>query len=118
MIHRSYILAAILSFGITALLVPFTGPYRPFAVGLGVVAFWLILAITVSFSLRNLIGHRTWKWLHYTSYGSFGLITVHALLAGTDATQSGIRIILFGFTACVVALFSWHMLLRNAERAH
>src|SRR5439155_20015438 len=34
------------------LIVPFIGPYRPFAVGLGVLAFWLTLAVTVSFSIR------------------------------------------------------------------
>ena|SRR5438045_3370519 len=106
------------TYTLSDLVVPFIGPYRPFAVGLGVVAFWLTLAITVSFSLRKLIGHRAWKWLHYTSYASFGLITVHALLAGTDATQSGIRLILFGFAACVAALLSWRLLQRKPERAH
>lgn len=94
------------TYTLSDLVVPFTGPYRPFAVGLGVIAFWLVLAITLSFSLRKLIGHRNWLWLHYTSYGSFALITAHVLLAGTDATQTGVRIILFGFSAAVFVLFT------------
>jgi methionine sulfoxide reductase heme-binding subunit len=98
------------------LIVPFIGPYRPFAVGLGVVAFWLTLAVTVSFSMRKLIGHRNWLWLHYTSYGAFALITVHALLAGTDASQSGIRLILFGFAASVAVLLSWRVVRDRFER--
>ena len=104
------------SYALSNLVVPFTGPYRPFAVGLGVIAFWLTLAITVSFSMRKLIGKRAWAWLHYTSYGAFGLITVHALLAGTDASQSGVRIILFAFAACVFVLFSWRVLRAALER--
>ncbi len=91
------------------LIVPFIGPYRPFAVGLGVVAFWLVLAITVSFSLRKLIGRRNWLWLHYTSYGAFVLITIHALLAGTDASLGGVQVILFGFVACVCLLLFWRV---------
>src|SRR6266851_7570695 len=78
------------TYTIQDIVVPFVGPYRPFAVGLGVIALWLTLVITVSFSLRKLIGHRQWLWLHYTSYGAFALITVHAMLAGTDATQAGV----------------------------
>ncbi len=103
------------TFTLPDLLVPFIGPYRPFAVGLGVVAFWLTLAVTVSFSLRKLIGHRNWQWLHYTSYGAFVLITIHALLAGTDASQGGIRLILFGFAACVAVLLSWRLLRDRLE---
>jgi predicted ferric reductase len=94
------------TYTLSDILVPFTGPYRPFAVGLGIVAFYIVLAVTVSFSMRRLIGHRTWLWLHYTSYVSFVLITVHALMAGTDATQSGVKLILFAFTAAVFVLFA------------
>jgi len=103
------------SYTLANIFIPFTGPYRPLAVGLGVVAFWLVLAITVSFSMRKLIGRRTWLWLHYTSYAAFGLITVHALAAGTDAAQSGIRIILVGFVAIVAVLFSWRVLREALE---
>src|SRR5579859_4454942 len=50
-------------YSLADLLVPFVGPYRPFAVGLGTLAAWLILAITISFSLRKLIGQRNWRLL-------------------------------------------------------
>jgi len=109
------------TYTIQDIIVPFVGPYRPFAVGLGVIALWLTLVITVSFSLRKLIGRRAWLWLHYTSYGAFALITVHAMLAGTDATQGGVRVILFVFGAAVFALFAWllagHPLQRLAPRS-
>ncbi len=75
------------------LLVPFTGPYRPLAVGLGTLSLWFALAITISFSLRKLLGQRNWRLLHYTSYVTFLLVTVHALLAGTDGNNLGMRLI-------------------------
>ncbi|HVU11224.1 MAG TPA: hypothetical protein VHD90_08100, partial [Phototrophicaceae bacterium] len=74
------------TYTLSDLLVPFTGPYRPVAVGVGIIAFWMILAVTISFGLRRLLSRRAWLWLHYTSYLAFGLVAVHALFAGTDAT--------------------------------
>lgn len=92
------------TYTLSDLLVPFTGPYRPFAVGLGIVAFWAILAVTISFSLRKLMSRRAWLWLHYTSYASFGLVAVHALLAGTDATRPAMITILTAFSALVAGM--------------
>src|SRR5206468_4741955 len=89
------------TYTLSNLLIPFTGPYRPIAVGLGILAFWIILAVTISFSMRKLLGRRAWLLLHYTSYVSFGLVAVHALFAGTDATRPGMLMILGGFTALV-----------------
>jgi len=88
------------------LLIPFTGPYRPFAVGLGTLAFWLILPITISFSIRRVIGQRAWRRLHYFSYGSFALVTAHALLAGTDTDKLGMRLLMFLFASLVVGLLT------------
>jgi sulfoxide reductase heme-binding subunit YedZ len=91
-------------YAVTDLLVPFIGPYRPFASGLGVIGAWLVLAITISFSMRKLIGQRNWRWLHYLSYGSFALVTVHGLLAGTDSSNLGTQIMYGLMAAAVVGL--------------
>ena len=90
------------SYSLGDLLVPFTGPYRPFAVGLGTIAAWLTLAITVSYSVRRVIGQRAWRWLHYTSYASFTLVTLHSLLAGTDTSKLGMWVVM-SVTSVIVA---------------
>src|SRR5260221_6938410 len=72
------------------LLVPFIGPYRPFAVGLGIIAAWLTVAITISFAFRKVIGQRAWRLLPHTSYIAFRLINVHSILAGTEMSKTGI----------------------------
>jgi sulfoxide reductase heme-binding subunit YedZ len=82
-------------YAIGDILIPFTGPYRPIAVGLGTLAFWILLIVTPSFALRKrLFSHRAWQLLHYTSYGAFVLVTLHGLLAGTDGTHLGFRLLL------------------------
>jgi DMSO/TMAO reductase YedYZ heme-binding membrane subunit len=83
--------------------VPFIGPYRPEAVGLGTLAFWLIVAISLSFPFKKRLGNVTWKRLHYTSYAAFGLVSMHGLFAGTEGTLLGFRL-LVGFGLLIVVL--------------
>lgn len=91
------------TYNLSHLLVPFTGPYRPEAVGLGTLALWLILIVTLSFSVKKRLGHRAWKWIHMTSYIAFVLVTAHGLFAGTDASNLGLRLMMIG-SVCAVTL--------------
>jgi len=82
------------AYQIADVLIPFVGPYRTFAVGLGTLSLWIMLAVSVSFWIRDRMGYRNWWWLHLTSYITFGLATAHGLLAGTDSERLGIRVLL------------------------
>jgi predicted ferric reductase len=66
------------------LVVPFASSRWPLAVGLGVVAGYLVLVVHASFGLRKRIGTAMWRRLHYLSFVAFVLVTVHALAVGTD----------------------------------
>jgi predicted ferric reductase len=69
-----------------ALLVPFaSSAYRPVWVGLGQIAFYLLLLVTFTFYVRRQIGNRLWHWIHYVSYVVFAMILAHGLLSGTDS---------------------------------
>lgn len=72
---------------LVALLVPGASPYRPLAVGIGVLAAELMLLVYASFSQRKRIGMKTWRRLHYASYVVFAASTAHGLLAGSDTRQ-------------------------------
>ena len=99
---------------ITDLVVPFVGPYRPAAVGLGVLGFWVLAVVTPSFALKKrLFSHRAWKILHYTSYAAFLLVTIHGLTAGTDSTNLGFRL-LFGASVMVTLVLLGYRI--NAKR--
>jgi methionine sulfoxide reductase heme-binding subunit len=67
--------------------IPFTGGYRPFWTGIGVVAGWGLAALGLSYYARASIGQGRWRSLHrYTAL--FWLLGIgHSLGAGTDAGQ-------------------------------
>ena len=67
-----------------ALVVPGASPYRPLAVGIGVLAAELMAVVYASFSQRKRIGAKNWRRLHYATYAVFGLATAHGLFSGTD----------------------------------
>lgn len=94
-----------LTYAITDIFIPFTGPYRPLAVGLGTLSFWIMLIIAGSFAVKKHIGHKRWKLLHYTSYAGYIGISAHALTAGTDASNPGfIAMIVLSVIASVMML--------------
>jgi predicted ferric reductase len=74
-------------------LVPFLSPYRPFAVGLGIVALYLLLAVYGSFWLRSRLGNRGWRAIHVLSFPAFAFFTLHGMLAGTDSGAPWLRTI-------------------------
>jgi sulfoxide reductase heme-binding subunit YedZ len=65
-------------------LVPFASPYRPFAVGLGVLAAELAAAVGITNLLRSQLPRRVWRRAHYLTLAVWALATVHVFLAGTD----------------------------------
>lgn len=71
--------------GIAAALVPLASAYRPLPVAFGVVSVWLVGAVIVTSLLRERIGHRLWRAIHWTAYASWPLAVEHTLTAGSDA---------------------------------
>lgn len=72
------------NFGITDVLVPFTGSWHPWAVAWGIVGMYLLAAIEVTSLLRHRLSKRTWHAVHLLSYFLFATTTIHMLTAGTD----------------------------------
>jgi predicted ferric reductase len=76
-----------INFTLLQLFIPFsTVDYRPFWVGVGQLAFytWAILAIT--FYIRPIIGQKSWRFLHYGSFGMYLMGIFHGLFSGTDTS--------------------------------
>jgi predicted ferric reductase len=66
------------------LVVPFLVPYGGLAIGLGTATFQVLLLVTVTGFLRRRMDARAWQWLHRLSYVAYGLLFLHAVLAGSD----------------------------------
>jgi len=67
--------------------IPFTGGYRPFWTGLGIVGGWGLAALGLSYYARSRIGAARWRYLHRFIPVFWALGIVHTLGAGTDAEQ-------------------------------
>lgn len=76
-------------YSVTALLIPFTGPYSPFWVGLGIIALYLMALTSLSWRWRKQLGQTRWRRLHYLTFVAFLFATLHGLMAGTDSAQLG-----------------------------
>jgi hypothetical protein len=99
----SILLDRVVSFGLGNVLIPFTGPYRPFAIGLGVVAAELLVAIAITNALRGTIPHRWWRRAHYGTLAVWLGATVHGALAGTDRGEPWSLTLYVAATASVAA---------------
>ena len=72
-------------FTLANVLVPFTGPWKPFAVSLGIIAMWLLAAVQATSLAMKRMSKQAWRRVHMSSYAMFVLISLHALLAGSDS---------------------------------
>ena len=98
--------------GWISVLVPFVSPYRTLWVGLGTVAFDLLLAVALTSALRLRIGLRRWKAVHLCAYAAWPVAVFHAAGTGTD-TRLGPQLVLYA--ACIAAVLGalWWRLHRS-----
>ena len=86
-------------------LLPFTSVYRPVWLGLGAVAFDLVLALLITSLLRPRINVRLWRAVHWSAYLCWPVALVHALGTGTDSRGGWPLIVTAGcFAAVAVAV--------------
>jgi DMSO/TMAO reductase YedYZ heme-binding membrane subunit len=71
--------------GLKDALVPFASPYRPIWLGLGAVAFDLLLALVLTSYLRSRIGVRAWRAVHWLAYAAWPVALLHSAGTGSDA---------------------------------
>ena len=63
---------------------PFTAGYEPLWVGLGTLAFDILLAVVASSLLRRGLSERAWRRVHLLSYAMWPMAVVHGLALGTS----------------------------------
>jgi sulfoxide reductase heme-binding subunit YedZ len=71
--------------GITAATIPFASSYRPLWVGLGVISVYMFVAMIITSLLRERIGQRTWRAVHWLAYAGWPLAVAHSAGSGSDA---------------------------------
>lgn len=71
--------------GWLSVVVPFTANFRPLWVGLGTVAFDCFVAVIVTSLLRQRIGLRAYRAVHWLSYAAWPSAVLHGMFSGRDA---------------------------------
>ena len=101
--------------GWLAAVIPFSSYYRTFWLGLGVIAFELLIAITVTSLVRGLIGHSAWRAIHWLSYASWPIAVVHGFGTGTDTLSGWMLAIDVVCISAVVVSVGARLLLRSPD---
>ena len=116
-----HILSAVLDpfahLGLVAAIVPLASTYRPAEVAIGVVAFYLFVALIVTSLLRKHIGQRMWRLVHLSSYAMWPLALLHGITAGTDGITPWMLAIDVACAAAVIAALAWRINAGTPNRA-
>ncbi|MFC1730783.1 ferric reductase-like transmembrane domain-containing protein [candidate division KSB1 bacterium] len=96
-----------LQFTLLELLIPFESHFESTYVALGIVGFYIFLAIIITslFFMQKI--PRTWRALHYLTYPTFGLIFLHGVLIGTDTSTPIMQAVYWstGIIASIMILY-------------
>jgi hypothetical protein len=89
--------------GLKDAIIPFLSPYRPVWLGLGTVAFDLLLALVATSLLRARIGLQGWRAVHWLAYLSWPVAVMHGLGTGTDGKSGWLLVLTVVCTIAVAA---------------
>ena len=98
------------------MVLPFVGSYRPLWLGLGTVAVDLLLVITGVSLLRNRVGPRVFKTVHWLTYLLWPVALLHGLGTGTDAGSLWMDAVAVVCSAAVAGAAAWRLAPSYAER--
>jgi sulfoxide reductase heme-binding subunit YedZ len=105
----SAVLDPFTNLGIYAATIPFASSYRPLWVGLGVISIYLFVALIITSLLRERLGERTWRLVHWVAYAAWPLAVLHSMGSGSDAFAPwmlGIEALCIG---AVVLALTWRI---------
>ena len=103
--------------GIAAAIVPLASSYRPLPVAFGVISVDLVLAIIITSLLRERIGRRIWRAVHWASYAAWPLAIEHTLTAGSDSFALWLLAIQGACILAVSASFIWRLTAGGTNRS-
>jgi len=106
-----------LPFSLAQIFVPFLSTYRPFWVGIGVIAFYISILVTVTYYIRQKIGLKTFRLIHYASLIGYLGGTLHGIFAGTDSPLPFAMLMYLGtFLMVIFMLVYWLLMVWQSRR--
>jgi predicted ferric reductase len=80
-------------YSVWQILIPFISPYRPLWIGIGVIGFYLMALVTVTFYIRTKIGMKAFRTIHVFSLVSYFAITLHSFMSGSDSSLPSVMVL-------------------------
>ncbi len=78
------VLDSFVSISFADAVIPFISSYRPLWLGLGAVAFDILVALVITSLVRRRLGYQRWRLVHWLAYASFPIAVLHGLGTGSD----------------------------------
>lgn len=100
-------------FNLPEIVFPFISSYRPVWTGIGIVGWYLVLLVTVTFYLRKWIGLASFRAIHLASFAAYAGVTLHGWFAGTDTNFALMRWLYLGSALVVVIMTVMWLALRK-----
>ncbi len=104
------------SIDLVSAVLPFTSGYEALWVGLGTLAFDILIAVVVTSVLRHRLAERTWRRVHLLSHALWPMAVVHGLALGTSDQP----LLVATTIACAVVglgAVAWRWSTTHADRA-
>lgn len=95
--------------GLASAVVPFDSPYRSLWLGLGTIAFDMLLAVALTSLLRDRLPYRTWRGVHWLAYACWPIALWHGLGTGTDSKLTWLLALDAACVAAVVGAVWWRL---------
>ena len=94
-----------INFELAQILMPFGSVnYHPIWVGVGQIGFYVWAIISATFYVRQWLGNKTWKFIHYASFFNFVIAMLHGLASGTDTSMPWAQAIYWSLGGTVLFL--------------
>ncbi len=103
-------------FGWRELFLPYASSWSPGAVALGIVSFYLLVAVQVSSMFMKRLPRKVWRAIHMSSYLMFWFGLAHGATAGTDAAHPAYLFVTIGTTLAVLFLTVYRILMSRLAR--
>jgi methionine sulfoxide reductase heme-binding subunit len=89
--------------------IPFTSSYKALWLSLGAVALDLLIALVATSLIRDRLGFRVWRGVHWAAYACWPVALAHGLGIGTDRGTIWVFALSVACTAAVAGAATWRI---------
>jgi sulfoxide reductase heme-binding subunit YedZ len=109
------VLDSFVNISVAAAVIPFVSAYEPLWLGLGAVAFDLMIAIIITSLLRAHLGRLAWRAVHWLAYASWPVAVVHSVYSSKDMQRGALLGVALVCIAAVLIAMVWRVARALAE---